>query len=57
MQSWLETFAGPFSQALPQRERASALDEVVGLLRPALCDAQGRWTVDYVRLRFLAHAR
>jgi len=57
MHSWLETFAGPFSQALPQRERAGALDEVVDLLRPALCDAEGRWTVDYVRLRFLAHAR
>ena len=57
MRGWLETFAGPFLQALSQRERADALDETVGLLRPALCDAQGRWTVDYVRLRFLARAR
>ena len=57
MRGWLETFVGPFSQALPQRERAGALDEVIDLLRPALCDAEGRWTVDYVRLRFLAHAR
>jgi hypothetical protein len=23
-------------------------------LRPALCDAEGRWTADYVRLRVLA---
>jgi SAM-dependent methyltransferase len=57
MHGWLETFAGPFSQALPQQERACALDEVVGLLRPALCDTEGRWTVDYVRLRFLVRAR
>lgn len=57
MRGWLETFAAPFSQALPQRERPGGLDEVVGLLRPALCDAEGRWTVDYVRLRFLAHVR
>ena len=57
MRSWLETFAGPFSQALPKQERAGALEEVVGLLRPALCDAEGRWTVDYVRLRFLARVR
>ncbi len=57
MRGWLETFAGPFFQALPQQERGGALDEVVGLLRPALCDAEGRWTVDYVRLRFLARAR
>ncbi|HET7099502.1 MAG TPA: methyltransferase domain-containing protein [Terriglobia bacterium] len=57
MRGWLETFAGPFFHALPQQERNGAFDEVVGLLRPALCDAEGRWTVDYVRLRFLAHAR
>ena len=57
MRGWLETFAGPFTQTLPQQERAGALGEVVGLLRPALCDAEGRWTVDYVRLRFLATAR
>lgn len=23
-------------------------------LRPELCDAEGRWTADYVRLRFAA---
>lgn len=57
MRGWLETFAGPFSQALPQQDRACALDEVVELLRPALCDIEGRWTADYVRLRFLARAR
>ncbi|HKT11085.1 MAG TPA: methyltransferase domain-containing protein [Terriglobia bacterium] len=57
MRGWVQTFAGPFTQALPQHERAGALDEVVGLLRPALCDSEGHWTVDYVRLRFLAIAR
>ena len=24
------------------------------MLRPALCDSRGRWTADYVRLRFAA---
>lgn len=57
MRGWLETFAGPFTQALLQQERAGALDEAVSLLRPALCDSEGHWTVDYVRLRFLAVAR
>lgn len=57
MYGWLETFAGPFFGVLPQRERAGALDETVELLRPALCSGGGRWTVDYVRLRFLARAR
>jgi len=32
----------------------SAVDEIEELLRPALCDEEGRWTADYVRLRFLA---
>ncbi len=57
MRGWLGTFAIPFFQALPQAERASALDEVLALLHPALCDAEGRWTIDFVRLRFLARAQ
>jgi SAM-dependent methyltransferase len=32
----------------------SAVDEIEERLRPALCDASGRWTADYVRLRFSA---
>lgn len=57
MRGWLETFAGPFFGVLPELERAPALDEAVELLRPALCDGAGRWTVDYVRLRFLAYRK
>ncbi|HXH48257.1 MAG TPA: methyltransferase domain-containing protein [Terriglobia bacterium] len=57
MRGWLETFAGPFFQVLPQRDRVSAVDEVTTLLRPVLCDTQGQWTADYVRLRFLARVR
>lgn len=56
MHGWLETFAGPVLKVLPEQQRVEATDEVVRLLRPALCDAQGRWTADYVRLRFLARA-
>ena len=54
MRGWLETFAIPFTSILPESERAEFLDEVTERLRPALCDEQGRWTADYVRLRFLA---
>ena len=54
MRGWLETFAIPFTNILPDRERGAFLDEVTDRLRPALCDEQGRWTADYVRLRFLA---
>ena len=54
MRGWLETFALPFTRALPESERGAFLDEVTERLRPALCDEQGRWTADYVRLRFRA---
>jgi hypothetical protein len=26
-------------------------------LRPDLCDAEGKWTADYIRLRFAANKR
>ncbi|MEO8305896.1 MAG: methyltransferase domain-containing protein [Betaproteobacteria bacterium] len=51
---WLETFAQSFAATLPARERASFLDEVAEKCRGALCDEDGRWSVDYVRLRFSA---
>jgi SAM-dependent methyltransferase len=57
MKGWLETFAMPLFGPLPESERESALNETVEMLRPVLCDAEGRWTADYVRLRFLAFAR
>jgi trans-aconitate methyltransferase len=54
MRGWLETFANPFCAALPHSERSGFLDEVTAILKPVLCDAQGRWTADYTRLRFAA---
>ena len=57
MAGWLDTFAGPMLSALPEAERAAARDEAVALLAPALCDDRGRWTADYVRLRFAARLR
>lgn len=56
MRGWLETFAIPFTKAIPQADRAAFLDEVTEMLRPALCDTRGRWTADYMRLRFAAIA-
>jgi SAM-dependent methyltransferase len=52
---WLTTFAGSLFDLLPAVERDAARAEAAALLRPALCDARGRWTADYVRLRFAAH--
>jgi SAM-dependent methyltransferase len=54
MRGWLETFANPFCAALEQNERDDFLDEVTARLNPVLCDSQGRWTADYMRLRFAA---
>ena len=51
---WLETFAQSFAATLPAPERAGFLEEVAEKCHSALCDADGKWTVDYVRLRFSA---
>ena len=53
--AWLETFAESFTAALPAPQRAAFVDEVREVLRPELCDADGQWTADYVRLRFAAN--
>jgi len=54
MAAWLRTFAGPVLEHLPAEAREAAFAETVDLLRWSLCDEQGRWTADYVRLRFAA---
>jgi hypothetical protein len=54
MRGWLETFAVAYCAALPPGDRDGFLEEVTGLLKPVLCDDQGRWTADYIRLRFAA---
>lgn len=54
MRGWLETFANPFCSVLPEEERGNFLDEATKMLQPVLCDEQGRWTADYMRLRFVA---
>ena len=41
MAGWLETFAMPFVAGLADGDRTAALAEVVELLRPVLCDADG----------------
>jgi SAM-dependent methyltransferase len=57
MDAWLRTFAVTVFAPLDEGRREEALRETVELLRPSLCDAQGRWTADYMRLRFVAHRR
>ena len=54
MAGWLDVFTATFFSRLPEAHRVAARDEVIDLLRPVLCDEQGRWTADYIRLRFAA---
>jgi SAM-dependent methyltransferase len=55
LSGWLETFRGPYFEAAGTG-RDRVLGELEALLSPALRDEEGRWTADYVRLRFVAHA-
>jgi len=53
IRGWL----GIFERSMLDRLGAgseSAVTEIEELLRPSLCDREGRWTADYVRLRFRA---
>lgn len=54
MAGWLRTFADPFLIGLDDATRQDVLATVVALLTPTLCDDRGRWSADYVRLRFHA---
>lgn len=54
MIGWLTTFRGAMFAPLPPDLQGQVMDEIVTLLRPALCDSRGRWTADYVRLQVIA---
>jgi trans-aconitate methyltransferase len=53
--AWLETFAESFTNALPPADRPAYIAEVQESLRPHLCNAEGKWTADYTRLRLSAN--
>jgi hypothetical protein len=50
IEGWLMLFRKPFFVQFGESAQ-QALADTVDLLRPALCDADGNWTADYVRLR------
>jgi SAM-dependent methyltransferase len=56
LRGWLKTFRAGFldDAGVPEAARARVIDEVEALLAPALRDAAGHWTADYVRLRWRA---
>ncbi len=54
IEGWLETFAETFFVGVPAADRTSIIAHTIDLLAWSLRDANGRWTADYVRLRFAA---
>lgn len=56
MAGWFTTFRRGVLDTLPEDARARVVEEAVALLRPVLCDEDGNWTADYLRLRFIAQA-
>lgn len=54
VRGWIETFAHAFTHQLPQEDQSQFIDDVVDMLKPQLCNFEGQWNADYVRLRFAA---
>jgi SAM-dependent methyltransferase len=54
MSGWFRTFRRGVLETLPDGLRETVIEETAALLAPALCDREGNWTGDYVRLRFIA---
>ena len=54
MEEWLRTFRSGLLKKLNPDDRERAVAHTVELLKPVLCDSEGAWWGDYVRLRFVA---
>jgi trans-aconitate methyltransferase len=56
MRVWIDVFAGSFLRDVPQQDRLRLVDALEERLRPQLYK-DGRWTMDYHRLRVVASKR
>ncbi|SRR5579871_2085418 len=54
MKTWVKTFRKNYLDAVPLKDREAFLEEIQEEIRPLLCGPDGRWSADYVRLRFAA---
>ncbi len=52
---WLRTFASGILSRYPPSVVTDIIHDTEQLLRSVLCDEEGKWTADYVRLRFVAY--
>lgn len=55
VRGWYATFGKSALAGLTEEEADEAVAHAEYLLRQSLCDDQGIWIADYVRLRFVAH--
>jgi trans-aconitate methyltransferase len=55
MADWIKTLAQDFVAPVPEEEQDQFLNGVEADLAADLQDDQGKWTADYVRIRFAAH--
>ena len=54
VRGWFDTYCNEIFSDLSNSDRADVIDSMVGCLRQQICGAKGIWTVDYVRLNFVA---
>jgi trans-aconitate methyltransferase len=52
--AWVQTFRKNYLEELDPSDVPAFLEEVQEAVRPQLCGPNGKWTADYVRLRFKA---
>jgi trans-aconitate methyltransferase len=57
MRAWLKVMSRPFFDQFGGERSEEALDRVEDALRYSMCDHQGQWFADYVRLRFRARLK
>lgn len=55
LEGWLRTFGHDCFEQVPAAEREAVIADVIERTRPVLCDTEGHWTLDYIRLRFAAY--
>lgn len=54
IRDWLGTFAESFTSKVREPDRTCFVNEACEIMKPILCDKNGVWTADYIRLRFSA---
>lgn len=53
-EGWLNIFCKNFLNIISEEERDEFIKELVTVLKPELCDKNGKWTIDYVRIKIKA---